>query len=171
MTTRWLVRLGVLVAVATGLVALAQDGSGFNLSWVTIDSGGLTFGTGGSLELGGTAGQPDAGPVMTMSGGNYTLTGGFWVVAAPACSSFAAADFNRDCFVDTQDFAVFSACFTGPGVAYNPASPPTGCPLAASGGHLATDLNADGTIDQSDFALFQRCFSGPQMPADASCGR
>lgn len=33
--------------------------------------------TGGEFELSGTIGQPDAGK---MSGGDFTLTGGFWAV-------------------------------------------------------------------------------------------
>lgn len=37
--------------------------------------GGATFSTSGGYELGGTVGQPDAGG---LSGGTYTLGGGFW---------------------------------------------------------------------------------------------
>ena len=64
-------------------LALAQSGGGYDLSWWTVDGGGYTFSTGGSYTLGGTIGQPDAG---TLSGGSYTLAGGFWggAVAAPA---------------------------------------------------------------------------------------
>jgi hypothetical protein len=42
---------------------------------------GLSHGasTGGTYQVVGTIGQPDAG---TMSGGNYTLRGGFWGVIA-----------------------------------------------------------------------------------------
>lgn len=56
--------------------ASAQTGGGYDLTWNTIDSGGAMFSTGGTYSLGGTIGQPDAGK---MSGGNYTLNGGFWV--------------------------------------------------------------------------------------------
>lgn len=49
--------------------------SGYDLSWYTIDGGGATFSTDGSYSLGGSIGQPDAG---SMSGGSYTLNGGFW---------------------------------------------------------------------------------------------
>jgi hypothetical protein len=54
---------------------LAQSGGGYDLSWNTVDGGGVTFSVGGGYELGGTAGQPDAG---VLSGGGYTLGGGFW---------------------------------------------------------------------------------------------
>jgi hypothetical protein len=51
------------------------DGPGFDLNWFTVDGGGATYLTGGSFQLGATAGQPDAG---LMSGGGFTLGGGFW---------------------------------------------------------------------------------------------
>ncbi len=54
----------------------AQSGGGYDLRWNTIAGGGTTFSAGGSYLLGGTMGQSDAG---TMSGGAYTLNGGFWV--------------------------------------------------------------------------------------------
>ena len=62
------------------LPVLAQSGGELDLSWNTVDSGG-TFSSGGSYTLGGTIGQPDAG---TLTGGAYTLSGGFWAgQAAP----------------------------------------------------------------------------------------
>lgn len=55
--------------------ALAQVGEGFDLTWSTIENGGYTFSEGNGYALGGTIGQLDA---STVSGGNYTLSGGFW---------------------------------------------------------------------------------------------
>jgi hypothetical protein len=54
---------------------LAQSGGGYDLSWSTVDGGGHTPSMGGMYSLAGTAGQPDAG---LMTGGTYTLVGGFW---------------------------------------------------------------------------------------------
>ena len=62
-------------------VALAQTGGGYDLTWSTVDGGGYTFSTGGGYSLGGTVGQPDAG---VLSGGGYTLAGGFWGGGAAA---------------------------------------------------------------------------------------
>ena len=56
-------------------IALAQSSSEYDLAWNTIDGGGYTCSEGGGYALGGTAGQPDAG---ALSGGGYTLAGGFW---------------------------------------------------------------------------------------------
>ena len=51
----------------------------YTIDWFTIDGGGGTS-TGGVYQVSGTVGQPDAGP--TMSGGNFTLDGGFWSIIA-----------------------------------------------------------------------------------------
>lgn len=52
----------------------------FSIGWSTIDGGGGPSG-GGGFSLNGTLGQPDAG---AMSGGLFTLGGGFWPgVTAP----------------------------------------------------------------------------------------
>ena len=76
------------VAVIITLVepSLAQN---FDLSWYTVDGGGAVFTTGGSFELSGTIGQSDAGGPMT--GGTFTLNGGFWPGAAPAGTGVPAA--------------------------------------------------------------------------------
>jgi hypothetical protein len=68
----------VVLARGTAPV-VAQNGGGYDLTWNTIDGGGVTFSTGGSYSLGGSIGQPDAG---VLSGGLYTLNGGFWRGAA-----------------------------------------------------------------------------------------
>ncbi len=60
--------------------AHAQSGGGYDLTWSTIDGGGMMYATGAVYTLGGTIGQPDAG--ATLSGGGYTLVGGFWGGAA-----------------------------------------------------------------------------------------
>lgn len=73
---RWIIPLFVLASLLLATVALAQSGGGYDLSWSTVDGGGYTWSEGGGYSLGGTAGQPDAGVI---SGGAYTLSGGFWV--------------------------------------------------------------------------------------------
>jgi hypothetical protein len=56
----------------------AQAGDGYDLSWSTIDGGGAES-RGGEYVVIGTAGQPDAG---ALTGGDYTVAGGFWNGAA-----------------------------------------------------------------------------------------
>src|SRR5262249_44547601 len=53
----------------------------FDLSWSTIDCGGGTS-SGGVFTLSGTIGQADASPSAAMTGGNFSITGGFWPVVA-----------------------------------------------------------------------------------------
>ena len=50
----------------------------FTLESFTVDGGGGTS-TGGTYTLSGTIGQPDAG---ALSGGNFTVEGGFWAVVS-----------------------------------------------------------------------------------------
>lgn len=64
----------VFLTVVTS-AALAQTGEGYDLSWWTVDAGGRTLSTGEGYTLGGSVGQPDAG---LLTGGNYTVGGGFW---------------------------------------------------------------------------------------------
>jgi hypothetical protein len=73
--------LGIIilcVSVVAAAPSLAQTGSGYDLSWSTIDGGGASASTGNGYELGGTIGQPDAG---MLNGGGYELSGGFWINA------------------------------------------------------------------------------------------
>lgn len=74
----------VMSKTLLGLVAVAVLGAGasaqnYSIDWFTIDGGGGTS-TGGVYAVSGTIGQPDAG---AMSGGNYSLVGGFWGIIAP----------------------------------------------------------------------------------------
>ena len=63
---------GLLLALTWVVVA---SPAALSLGWWTVDGGGHTASQGGAYELGGTAGQPDAG---VLAGGGYTLGGGFW---------------------------------------------------------------------------------------------
>ena len=60
------------LASAACVPALAQS---YSIDWYKIAGGGGTS-TGATYQVSGTIGQPDAGGAM--SGGNYSLTGGFW---------------------------------------------------------------------------------------------
>ena len=79
--------LGVVVAVhaQSGGGASTMLSTGYDLTWNTVDNGGVTFSaSGGGYTLGGTAGQPDAatwsgeGGASPLLSTGYTLSGGFW---------------------------------------------------------------------------------------------
>ena len=64
--------LGVVMVCLLASSAPAQQ---YAVPWSKVSSGGGTS-TGGVYAVTGTIGQHDAG--ATMSGGNFSLTGGFW---------------------------------------------------------------------------------------------
>jgi hypothetical protein len=114
----------VLVWAACGACCLAQAADGqtrraqpsappappadgpaaIDASWFTIDGGGATFLSGGLFNLGGTVGQPDTGE---LSGGDFTLGGGFWFgVLANDC--YANCDLSTASpILNIADFSCF----------------------------------------------------------------
>jgi hypothetical protein len=75
-------RLGIWLlvwAVWTGWLSVPAQAQMYSIDWFTVDGGGGTS-TGGVYAVSGTIGQPDAGAVMT--GGPYSLSGGFWALYA-----------------------------------------------------------------------------------------
>jgi hypothetical protein len=82
-----IISLAGAISVAT-VYAQELGPGGFDLSWNTIDGGGGTS-AGGAIELQGTIGQPDAG-AQVMTGGGFSLTGGFWPTAGPQISTCPA---------------------------------------------------------------------------------
>lgn len=121
----------VVSALAVG-VATAQ----LEIARSTVDGGGGRS-TGGTLELSGTIGQPDAG---TLTGGAFELTGGFWIRVPPT-------DCNDDGTVNLIDHASLTDCLTGPA---NGVASQCGC----------HDASRNGTVDLRDVATAQTSFSG-----------
>lgn len=74
--------LGLLLLLT--LPVLAQSGGSLDLTWNTVDGGGGRS-AGGAFALQGTIGQADAG---SLSGGAYTLSGGFHLKAPDLSSLF-----------------------------------------------------------------------------------
>jgi hypothetical protein len=70
--------IATLLLALTALTAHAQS---YSIDWYKTSGGGGTS-TGGLYSVSGTIGQPDASNAMT--GGNYTVTGGFWSLLAVA---------------------------------------------------------------------------------------
>lgn len=130
--------LVVTASVVVG-VAMAQD---YEITRSTVDGGGVMHSQAGGFELSGTIGQPDAGPASGMTGGGYTLTGGFWFPQVPD-------DCNSDGAVNLLDYSGFKACLAGP-----------------QGGLVADtcacyDRDGNGQVDVRDFRDFQ---SSLQLP-------
>src|SRR5262245_22731492 len=119
---------------ATAVSAWMAGPPQFDLSWHTIDSGGATFSTGGSFQLGGTIGQPDAGAPLT--GGSFSLAGGFWPAAAGGTVTPCVPDITGDQLVDVNDLL---AVIGG----WGPCPDPNNCPadIAPPGGNDIIDVN------------------------------
>ena len=126
---KWLLTLTVLAAaMLLATAARAQSGGGYDLSWWTIDGGGITFTTGGTFNLGGTVGQPDASSALT--GGAFSLTGGFWFT--PACVVHNGDVDANGCIDDADLLAVLFA-------------------FGNTGNNLGrVDVNCDQVVDDAD---------------------
>lgn len=70
---------------------------------------------------------------------------------------FAPCDFDQDGDVDLEDFGIFQACYSGPGIAQN--TP------ACRGARL----DGDDDVDLDDFQKFFNCLSGPGVLANVNC--
>jgi hypothetical protein len=100
-----------MTTVLTGLLlglcgAYAQSNGQYDLSWWTIDAGGVTFGAdaAGRLLIGGTFGQPDASEYLTDAFERFQLRGGFWyTVPTEAGCTPADGDIDRNGCVDDAD--------------------------------------------------------------------
>lgn len=114
--------------------ALAQSGGGLDLTWSTIDGGGAMNSSGGAFSVSGTIGQPDAQPPPAMSGGDFSLTGGFWVVTV---TCFCPGDLNGDGQRSGADVQLFLTCL-----------------LAGSGNCLCADANQTGGLTPADVPTF-----------------
>ena len=103
MKKKLLIALSVLFAA---LPAMAQ----FDVQWNTIDGGGAMNSAGGTFQVSGTIGQPDASAPLT--GGAFQLTGGFWAVSQ-VC--FCLGDMNQDGKKDGRDIQQFVGCMLAGG--------------------------------------------------------
>ena len=131
-----------LICLLVFTLAIQAQGDQYEVIWSTI-GGGEMFSTGGQYGLDGTVGQPEAG--TTLSGGDYTLAGGFWPGIEPVCGDaqhpYVRGDMNRDCYVNWADFTVFAAMWLSSGC-----TAPNWC-----GG---ADMNRDGSVNWGDFTVF-----------------
>ena len=75
--TRPTLNLWPVLCLLVSVLHLPAFAQSYSIDWYKIAGGGGTS-TGGTYQVSGTIGQPDAGGAMT--GGNYSLTGGFWAL-------------------------------------------------------------------------------------------
>lgn len=102
----------------------------YTVDWYKIAGGGGTS-SNGSYQVSGTIGQPDASGAM--SGGNYSVTGGFWalinVVQTPGAPTLFVSHGGNVVTVYWQDVSgwnlVQNGNLTTPIASWSPSSSPT----------------------------------------------
>ena len=120
-------------------IALAQTGGPFDLSWYTIDSGGVVNASAGPFTLSGTVGQgQDAAEPLT--GGPFTLRGGFWAFTRDTATP-CPGDTNNDQTVGLDDLLTVLANFGN-----NTTNGPTD-------GDIDPPTAPDGTVGLGDLLL------------------
>jgi hypothetical protein len=112
-------KLLLIIGVLAPTLCFAQQ---FSIPWYSITGGGGTSAS-GPFTLTGSIGQPAIG--LSMSGGNFSLTGGFWSIIAA---------------VQTAGAPTLTITVTGPGTAV--ISWP-----ASSSGYVLQQNSALGTSD------------------------
>jgi hypothetical protein len=117
-----------LLFLVTATIAHAQS---YSIDWFTIDGGGGTS-TSGVYSVSGTIGQPDAGGAMT--GGNYSLTGGFWALIS---------------IVQTPGAPLLTITHSGNSVTVSWPSPSTGWTLQQNSDLPTTSWSTSGGISDN----------------------
>ncbi len=91
------------------LTALSAHAQSYSIDWYKVSGGGGAS-TRGVYSVSGTIGQPDAGGAMT--GGNYSLTGGFWsliaVVQTAGSPTLTVSHSGSSVIVSWQDTGSFT---------------------------------------------------------------
>jgi hypothetical protein len=132
-----LVACAALAAVmGAATLAVADD---LDLTWYSLDGGGVTLSTGWEYELGGTIGQADP---AVLTGGDYVLTGGFWPVTLNSDQDTCGVAGNLAWYDG------LATCLLGPDA------------LLSLPGCWCYDLDDDGDTDLFDYHLFQQMFTG-----------
>jgi hypothetical protein len=88
MKTCW-IKVILLLLLSLAGIPSALNAQSYSIDWYKVAGGGGTS-TGGVYAVSGTIGQPDAG---SMSGGQFTLQGGFWALPVAVQDTNAPALF------------------------------------------------------------------------------
>ena len=125
------------------LIALKLCAQAYSVDWYKIAGGGGVSGN-GQYSVSGTIGQPDA--ISAMSGGNYSLTGGFWSLIS---------------FVQTSGAPVLTITYSGNNVIVSWPSPATGFVLQQSDNLSTASWSASGFMVNSNSTTMSITITAP----------
>ncbi len=122
-------RAGFVALSDREIGALMSGASTMAMPWRTLDGGGVTVSSAGTLSMSATIAQPDAG---AMENGSLAFWGGFWGIEGTEYR--CPADYNHDGGIDGADVQVFF--------------------MDWEGGLARADVNQDGGVDGADVEAF-----------------
>jgi hypothetical protein len=128
---------------------LRVQGQNYSVDWHKIAGGGGTS-AGGNFSVSGTIGQHDATANAALTGGNFSVTGGYWalinVVQTPGAPTLYISRSTNSVTVYWQDVSgwnlIQSANLTTPVGSWNASSSPT----LANGTNSLTLMNPAGNL-------------------------
>jgi hypothetical protein len=103
-----------MILLFVGLIPAIGFAQSYSIDWYKVSGGGGTS-TNGQYSVNGTIGQPDASGAM--SGGQYSVTGGFWsfinVVQTPGAPTLNISHSGNTVTVYWQDVAGWNLIQSG----------------------------------------------------------
>ena len=124
----WIKLMKIKLSLLLLLIAFDLSAQQYSVDWYKVGGGGGTS-TNGQYSVSGTIGQPDASGAM--SGGNYSVTGGFWafinVVQTPGAPTLYISYSGNTVTVYWQDVAGWNLVQSG-----NLTTPMGGWPASSS---------------------------------------
>jgi len=136
----------IILGTFLALISFAVSAQ-YSIDWFKVAGGGGTS-TGGVYSVSGTIGQHDAGAPLT--GGNYSLSGGFWalinVVQTPGAPTLFISRGGNSVTVSWQNVSgwnlIQSGNLTTPVASWNVSS----SPALANGTNSLTVVNPTGNM-------------------------
>ena len=119
----------------------------YTVDWYKVAGGGGTS-TGGTYQVSGTIGQPDASGAM--SGGNYSVTGGFWalinVVQTPGAPTLYISRSNNVVTVYWQNVSGWNLIQSGNLTTPVGSWPASSSPTLSNGTNYLNVANPSGNL-------------------------
>ena len=136
-----------LLFLILGIGVCPLSAQSYSIDWYKVAAGGGTS-TNGSYSVSGTIGQTDASGAM--SGGNYTVTGGYWalinVVQTPGAPTLYISHSGNVVTVYWQNVSGWSLIQNGNLTTPVASWPPSSSPTLTGGTNYLNLTNAAGNL-------------------------